>query len=157
MSRQTKSDSVDLIWVSLVWSVESLSKTKRFNKRDSFCLTAKLGHDFFFPLDLNRNIIFSFILSPLGMGWNGNISFPSSHIAVFGLKLYHWYFLGSSFQLPTAGMGLVSLLNSMSQFLILNLSLYCSPSHSRISYTHAHHTHTLYICILYKLLIYMYV
>ena len=148
--------------MSLVWSIEGLNKTKWFNKRDSFCLTAKLGHDFFFPLDLNRNISFSFILRLLGMA-----GMVTSVLPVLILLCLDWNYTTDSAwalasNLPTEGMGLVSLFNSMNQFLIINLSLFCSPlihTYTYIIYTCTSYTHNLYISyinFLYKLLIYIY-
>ena len=142
--------------MSLVWLVEGLNKTKRFNKRDSFSLTAKLGHDFFFPLWTLIETS-AFPSSWVCWAWAG---MAISVLPVLTPLCLDWNYTTDSawalvFSLPTAGLGLVSLLNPRSQFLIINLTLFLS--HSHIYHTHMHIIHTHSIYILYKLLIYIYV
>lgn len=55
-------------------------------------------------------------LLPLDLHWKFRFSWLSSFVA-FGLNLHHWLLLASS--LPSADLGLLSLLHHISQFLVI--------------------------------------
>ena len=89
-----------LMWVGLVWSVEGLNKAKSQVKEIPSAWLPSSWDMMFFPLDLNRNISSSLIMSLLGRDWSYNIGSPSSHAFGLGWKL-QWVPYIRTFKLQT--------------------------------------------------------
>lgn len=105
--------------MGFIQSVEDLTRTKKLSEREFFpCLTVSWDVGLFWPLDLDGNISSSWISSLLAFGLELPPLAPGSQAFWPGLELCFGY-PGS----PTCWLqvlGLLSLHNHWSQFLIIN-------------------------------------